>query len=119
MSPFNEKNGEKTNNQKVSCLICNESVAVLKEYNLHHYYEMKHQSTYSKFSGKLHFEKFEFIKHRLKSQMYLFMKMFAENESVNHTTSYKIVLKMAVQGKAFTDGNFIKEYMIERKPTCL
>lgn len=64
---INEEWGEKyffveTSNQKVGCLMCNESVAVLTEYNLQHHYETKHLLTSSKFSGKLCSEKFEFIK---------------------------------------------------------
>ena len=61
---FNKEWGEKyffveTNDQKASCLICNESVAVMKEYNIRRHYETNHLSTHSKFSGKLRSEKFE------------------------------------------------------------
>ena len=35
--------------------------------------------------------------------------MFAENESVT-CTGYKIVHKIAEQGKPYTDGNFIRVY---------
>uniref|UniRef100_A0A0L8FTS6 SPIN-DOC-like zinc-finger domain-containing protein n=1 Tax=Octopus bimaculoides TaxID=37653 RepID=A0A0L8FTS6_OCTBM len=67
---FNKEWGEKyffveTNNQKASCLICNESVAVMKEYNIRRHYEAKHLSTHSKYSGKLQSEKFESIKQEL------------------------------------------------------
>ena len=96
---FNEKWGVKyffveTKDQKASCVICSESVAVLKEYNLRHHYETKHLSTYSKFSGKLRSEKYESMKRGLETQRNLFTRKFAENESVSRT-SYKIVYKMA------------------------
>ena len=42
-----------TKDQKATCLVCNETVAVLKEYNLWRHYETKYLSAYSKFSGKL------------------------------------------------------------------
>ncbi|XP_076313146.1 general transcription factor II-I repeat domain-containing protein 2-like isoform X3 [Tachypleus tridentatus] len=61
---FNEEWGEKyffveTKNQKATCVMCTESVAILKEYNLRRHYETKHRSTYLKFSGKFRSEKFE------------------------------------------------------------
>ena len=101
-----------TKDQKASCVICSESVAVLKEYNLRRHYETKHLSTYPKFSGKLRSEKYESMKRGLKAQTNLFTRKFAENESVTRT-SYKIVHKKAERGKPFTDGNFIKECMME------
>ena len=114
---FNEEWGVKyffveTKDQKASCVICSESVAVLKEYNLWRHYETKHLSTYSKFSGKLRSEKYESMKRGLETQRNLFTRKFSENESVTHT-SYKIVHKMAERGKPFTDGNFIKECIME------
>ena len=70
---FNEEWGVKyffveTKDQKASCVICSESVAVLKEYNLRCHYETKHLSTYSKFSGKLRSEKYESMKRGLETQ---------------------------------------------------
>ena len=52
------------------------------------------------------------MKRGLETQRNLFTRKIAENESVNRT-SYKIVHKMAERGKPFTDGNFIKECMME------
>ncbi|XP_042204155.1 general transcription factor II-I repeat domain-containing protein 2-like [Homarus americanus] len=114
---YNEEWGVKyffveTKDQKTTCVIYSESVAVLKEYNLRRHYETKHLSTYSKFSGKLRSEKYESMKRGLETQRNLFTRKFAENESVTRTR-YKIVHKMAERGKPFTDGNFIKECMME------
>ncbi|XP_076323848.1 general transcription factor II-I repeat domain-containing protein 2-like isoform X1 [Tachypleus tridentatus] len=99
-------------NQRATCVICAESVAVLKEYNLRRHYETKHLSTYLKFSGKFRSKKFESMKRVFESQKNLFTRKFAENESVTRT-SYKIVHRMAERGKPFTDGNYIKKYMME------
>ena len=60
---FNEKWGEEyffveTDNHTAGFLICNESVAVLKEYNLPRHQETKRQLKYSKFLGKFRSEKF-------------------------------------------------------------
>ena len=43
---------------KALCLICNDTIAVLKEYNIRRHYESKHSSHYSQFTGQLRTEKF-------------------------------------------------------------
>ncbi|UYV76202.1 EPM2AIP1 [Cordylochernes scorpioides] len=53
---------------KALCLICNESIAVLKEYNMKRHYETKHSQNYSKYTGIVRTEKFEALKRGLKSQ---------------------------------------------------
>ena len=52
------------------------------------------------------------MKRGLETQRNVFTRKFAENESFTRT-SYKIMHKMAERGKLFTDGNFIKECMME------
>ena len=51
-----KKNGKNSifveaNDGTASCLICNESVDVLKECNLRRHYKTKHLPKYSKFTG--------------------------------------------------------------------
>lgn len=46
-------------------MICNEAVAVLKEYNLRRHYQSKHQANYSKLEGKPRAEKFAKLQHQL------------------------------------------------------
>ncbi|UYV61751.1 EPM2AIP1 [Cordylochernes scorpioides] len=63
---------------KALCLICNESIAVLKEYNMKRHYETKHSQNYSKYTGIVRTEKFEALKRGLKSQQSLFTKVKTE-----------------------------------------
>src|SRR5688572_6187321 len=42
---------------KALCLICNDTIAVLKEYNIQRHYESKHSSHYSQFTGQMRTEK--------------------------------------------------------------
>lgn len=37
---------------KAVCLVCKQSVAVLKEYNIRRHYETKHSAAFSKYSGE-------------------------------------------------------------------
>ena len=76
---FNEKWAEKyffvkADNNTANCLIWSEKIAVLKEYNLQHHYETKHQSKYSKLLDKLPTEKFQSMKLNLQGQRGLFVK---------------------------------------------
>ena len=114
---FNEKWGGKyffveADNHTANCLICGESIAVLKEYNLRRHYETKHQSKYSKLSDKLRTEKFQSMKRNLQGQRSLFVKKFTEIESIA-PTSYKFEQKIIERGKPFAEGNYIKECLME------
>ena len=99
-------------NNSTGCLICDESVAVLKEYNILRHYETKHLSKYSKFTSKLQSEKFQSMKRSSQCQKNLFTQQFTENQSVTRTR-YKIVQKIIERGKHFTDGSNIKECVME------
>jgi hypothetical protein len=93
---------------KALCLICNETIAVLKEYNIKRHYETKHFQNHSKYTGSLRTEKFEALKRGLQSQQYLFMKVNMEQEAATRA-SFCVALEIA---KPFTDGEMIKECVI-------
>ena len=99
-------------NHTANCLICSQSIEVSKEYNLRRHYETKHQSSYSKLLDKLRTKNFQSMKRNLQGQRSLFVKKFTKNASITRT-SYKIVQKIIGRGKPFTDGNYIKECLIE------
>lgn len=96
---------------KALCLICNESIAVLKEYNIKRHYETKHFQNYSKYTGSLRTEKFEAMKRGLKSQQSSFTKLKTEQEAATRA-SFRVALEIAKRGKPFTDGEMIKECII-------
>ncbi|UYV62467.1 EPM2AIP1 [Cordylochernes scorpioides] len=96
---------------KALCLICNESIAVLKEYNMKRHYETKHSQNYSKYTGIVRTEKFEALKRGLKSQQSLFTKVKTEQEAATRA-SFRVALEIPKRGKPFTDGEMIKECII-------
>ncbi|KFM72946.1 General transcription factor II-I repeat domain-containing protein 2, partial [Stegodyphus mimosarum] len=96
---------------KALCLICNESIAVLKEYNIKRHYETKHFQNYSKYTGSLRTEKFEAMKRGLKSKQSSFTKLKTEQEAATRA-SFRVALEIAKRGKPFTDGEMIKECII-------
>ncbi|KAK4877398.1 hypothetical protein RN001_009904 [Aquatica leii] len=98
-------------NNKATCLICNVTIAVLKEYNIKRHYETMDSQNYSKFTESLRSEKFESMKRGLKSQQFLFKKVNSEQEAVTRA-SFRVAHSIAKHGKPFTDGELIKDCII-------
>lgn len=61
-------------NDKALCLICRDSVAVLKECNIRRHYKSNHGSSYSHITGAERTKKFESFQHSLHSQQAVFSK---------------------------------------------
>jgi hypothetical protein len=97
---------------KALCLICNDTIAVLKEYNIQRHYETKHSSRYSQFTGQLRTEKFEKLQKNLSSMQFVFKKKVAENEAATRA-SFRVAHILAKKGKPFTDGELIKKCLNE------
>ena len=90
------------------CEICNETVAVMKEYNLCHHHQSKHQKKYVQLEGKVRAEIFSKLQNQLTSQRTLFSKSSNENEPLTKA-SYKVAYVLAKSGKPVTDGEVVKE----------
>ncbi|CAI6349474.1 unnamed protein product [Macrosiphum euphorbiae] len=97
---------------KIICLICKESIFVLKEYNIRRHYETKHKTTFSKFTEKLRLDKLQSLQNNFSSQQLLFKKQKNINEAATKT-SFRISHLLAKRGKAFSDGSLIKECIIQ------
>ena len=97
--------------RKSLCLICNETVAVMKEYNIKIYYKVKHSSMYNSFQGHFWSEKVYQMKQKLHGQQSLFSKGTREVD-ISVCVSYIIAENIAKHGKPFANGEFIKEYLL-------
>lgn len=98
--------------EKPICLICNESVAVLKEYNLKRHYNTKHLQKYESLTGQLRSDRIEKLRKNLAGQQNIFVKRSEEAEDVVRA-SYIISKKVAEYSKPFSEGEFVKECLIE------
>ena len=97
--------------EKPVCLICNETIAVNKEYNLKRHHETKHKAV-SEFKGLERKEKLEKLKSSMEKQQRTFVQRSAEN--VNNTkASYAVSSLIAKKMKPFTDGEFVKDCLME------
>ena len=96
---------------KVQCLICLETVAVRKEYNVKRHYETKHKKQYDVFSGKMREEKITQLKSALSKQQNFFPNL---NETSKNAVraSFALSEKIVQSSRPFTEGTVIKECLL-------
>ena len=102
---------------KVLYLLCIDTRAVLKEYNICHHYQTKHSLQYSQLTGKQWSEKLEHLKWNILSQQNFFTKIINENKAAK--VSCQVAHFLAKQRKPFTDGGLIKCLIAVAKEMCL
>ena len=89
------------------CLICQEMIAVNKEFNIKRDYESKH-SKYSEYTGLIRIDKIEALKKSISKQQMAFTRM-NENSEMGTRVSLVISHLIAKNMKPFSDGEFVKE----------
>lgn len=96
---------------KCICLICNEAVAVMKDYNVRRHYETKHQS-YTSYTGMERERKVKQMTASLLAQQQHFFRAnkLQENSTV---ASYAVSQLIAEHGKPLSDGEFVKHCLIK------
>ena len=96
---------------RVLCLICNEMISVMKEYNVQRHYSTLHVTGYDKYTGEARRALLNDLKSNLRKRQ---EKMFQLVKPSSSTTiaSYDVSLLMAKSKKAFSDGDLIKRCAI-------
>nr|KAF6296031.1 hypothetical protein mMyoMyo1_009163 [Myotis myotis] len=94
------------------CLICQETLAVFKEYNLSHHFATKHGNYASKQSP----QEREATAQRLMAKLQAQQNVFHRQTAIQDTTteaSFMLSFKLAKASKPLSEGEFLKECMIE------
>ena len=99
-------------NNKALCVICNDTIAVRKEYNIRRHYDTKHSSQYCQFTGQLRNETFDKLKNNLSSLQIIFKTKAIENEATTRA-SFHVAHLLVKKGKPFTDGELIIQCLHE------
>jgi hypothetical protein len=97
-------------NNKSVCLICQENISCPKEYNLRRHFETKHD-VYKKYSEKEKDSMVDKLKMGLSQSQNIFRKGNDTAEAATRV-SYQISREIAVAGRPFTEGPFVKKCMI-------
>ena len=100
-----------TVNGKINCLICNNCIAMPKDYNLKRHYETNHRS-YDKYEGLMRVSKLKELKANLRQQQSFFSKIQKENIA-SVTASYELSRMIAMSGKSYSKGNFVKQCQLK------
>ena len=96
------------NKGKPQCSVCLQVVSVLKEYNLKRHYKTRHKNQFEKYEKAAR----EAVVKDLKSKSdrkRSCMNNFTKTTLSDQKASYEVSLILAKNGKAFRDGEIIKE----------
>uniref|UniRef100_A0A8C4X772 SPIN-DOC-like zinc-finger domain-containing protein n=1 Tax=Erpetoichthys calabaricus TaxID=27687 RepID=A0A8C4X772_ERPCA len=97
---------------KAVCLLCHETIAVFKEYNLKRHHETKHSEFGCKLSKEERKIKAAECVKRLKKQQTLLTKQSTLQNSATEA-SFMVAYNLAKRNTPFSDGEFIKQCMVE------
>ncbi len=111
------KNGQQNTSSPISdrrryVLICQESIAVFKDYNLSRHFSSKHSNYAVNLSPAEKANKPLKLATNLKARQNTFTKQCSIQESVTKA-SYVVAHKIAKHSKPFSDGEFVKDCMVE------
>ena len=93
------------------CLVCNQQVSVLKEYNIRRHYET-HKEKYHHLKGQLRKEKIDKLLAGLMKQQSTFT-LSREVSDAAVKASYLIAHEIVQASKPFSDGEFVKTCMLK------
>ena len=94
------------------CLLCNQSVAVLKEYNISRHYATKHGNCGNNVSEAEWQTRATELDRKLARQQNVLAKSTLAQKSSTHA-SFKVAYHIAKHKKPFSDGEFIKKCMLD------
>ncbi len=97
---------------KAVCLICQETVAVLKEYNINRHFSSKHANYANNLSTQERTATAQRLAASLQAQQNTFIRQTVIQES-STKASYLMAFKLAKTGNPFSEGEFLKECMVE------
>ena len=99
-------------NGKPLCLVCKQTIAVMKEYNVKRHYETLHKKQYEEYSGKSRID----VAIRLKREYQKEKKVlsnFIKPQTTSTVASYEIALMMVKKSRSFRDGELVKQGAIK------
>ena len=97
---------------KTVCLVCGEQIAVFKEYNVSRHYETKHAEKYKNLTDAERARTSEALLAKLQKQQGFFTKLHTSSDAAT-MTSFVISHKIAKNSKPFSEGEFVKECLVD------
>ena len=97
---------------KAVCLLCYQTVAVLKEYNISHHYATKHGNYGNNLSAVERQTRATELDRKLARQQNVFVKGKLTQEASTHA-NFMVAYNIAKHSKPFSDGEFLKKCMLD------
>ena len=98
-------------NTNAICLICQNKIACLKEFNIKRHNNSLHLKQYDEILGQLRVDKANKLKRSLQGQQKM-ISVYKDDSQITTELSYKISEVIAEKGKAFGDGEFVKHCLM-------
>ena len=102
---------------KCVCLVCRESCAVVKEYNIRRHYDTKHSAKYAEVIGELRKHVVAKFKKKLSSEQQSLFKVNAQTVASTRA-SFRVAHIIAQSSHPFSDGDFVKRCMLAVCEVC-
>ena len=97
---------------KAVCLLCQQTIAVFKEYNLKRHHQTKHVDFGKTLSAEERRKKATDYVQRLKKQQTVIFKQSASQDAATEA-SFVVSYNLAKRNKPFSDGEFLKACMVD------
>ena len=98
-------------NTNAICLICQNKIACLKEFNIKRHYNSLHLKQCGGILGQLRVDKANKLKRLLQGQQKMIL-VYKDDSQITTKLRYKISKAIAEKGKAFSDGEFVKHCLM-------
>ena len=93
----------------IICLICQNTIAVIKEHNIKRHCFTKHAAKFDGIEGQLRFDEIEQFKKSLIMQEGL--HAYEKDTELVTELNFEISQAIVEKGKAYSNGEFIKNYL--------
>ena len=97
---------------KAVCLLCNENMAAMKEYNINRHYTSKHIGFGSNLSTAEREKKATELQDKLVKQQHVFCKINIEQQAATEA-SFVVAHNIAKHSKPFSDAEFVKQCIMD------
>ncbi|XP_076817402.1 general transcription factor II-I repeat domain-containing protein 2-like [Clavelina lepadiformis] len=100
-------------NGKPQCLVCLQVISVPKEFNLKRHYSTMHEKKYGQYHGTSREAILKELKGNYSKQKKMIIGFSKPDSTADLKASYEVALTLAKHGKAFRDGEIVKECAIK------
>jgi hypothetical protein len=100
------------NNGEPLCLVCQQTISVMKEYNVRQHYETLHGTQHARYVVKSRSDIVMSLKNKHQKRKEV-LSSFWKPQTASLTTSYKVVMILVKNRKSFRDEELLKQCAVK------